>query len=106
MGGDIKHKTSKIRMSSPKLEVIFRPNSQNQTFFCPKLGGLQKKKKVFTEIERGFSAEIGNSNVFFAPNRVVSKKKKKVFTEIKSGLLDEILRLRLVGGMHPEMVPH
>ena len=44
-GGDFKHKTSKIRMSSPKLRVIFRPNAEIQTFFRPKLGGLQKKKK-------------------------------------------------------------
>ena len=29
-------------------------------FFRPKSGGLQKKKKVFTEIENDFSAENGN----------------------------------------------
>ena len=70
-GGDFKHKTSKIRMSSPKLRVIFRPIAEIQTFFRPKLGGLQKKKKkkkVFTKIESDFSAEIGNSSVFFAQN--------------------------------------
>ena len=44
-GGDFKHKTSKIRMSSPKLRVIFRPNAEIQTFFRPKSGGLQKKKR-------------------------------------------------------------
>ena len=44
-GGDLKHKTSKIRMSSPKLRVIFRPKSEIQTFFSPKSGDLQKKKK-------------------------------------------------------------
>ena len=44
-GGDLKHKTSKIRMSSPKLRVIFWPNSEIQTFFRPNSGGLQKKKK-------------------------------------------------------------
>ena len=44
-GGDFKHKTSKIRMSSPKLRVIFRPKAEIQTFFRPKSGGLQKKKK-------------------------------------------------------------
>ena len=44
-GGDFKHETSKIRMSSPKLSVIFRPNSEIQTFFRPNSGGLQKKKK-------------------------------------------------------------
>ena len=56
-GGDFKHKPSKIRMSSPKLRVIFRPKFER--FFRPKSGGLQKKKKkkVFTEIESNFSAE-------------------------------------------------
>ena len=34
------------------------------------------KKKVFTEIETDFSAEIGNSNVFSAQKQVVSKKKR------------------------------
>ena len=75
-GGDCKHKTSKIRMPSPKLRVIFRPKSEIQTFFSPKIR-CSPKKKVFTEIESDFSAEIGNSNVFFAQNQVVSKKKKK-----------------------------
>ena len=49
-------------------------------FFRPKSGGLRKqknKKKVFTEIETDFSAEIGNSNVFSARIQVVSKKKKE-----------------------------
>ena len=44
---------------------------------------VSKKKKVFTEIETDFSAELGNSNVFSAQIQVVSKKKKKVFTEIE-----------------------
>ena len=44
-GGDLKHKTSKIRMSSPKLRVIFRPKSEIQTFFSPKFRWSQKKKK-------------------------------------------------------------
>ena len=77
MGGDLKHNTSKFRMSSSKLRVILWPKSEIQTFFRPKSGGLQKKKKVFTKIETDFSAEIGNSNVFFAQNQVVSKKKKR-----------------------------
>ena len=75
-------------MSSPKLRVIFRPKSEFQTFFSPKIRCSQKKKKkrVFTKIGSDFSAEIGNSNVFFDQNQVVSKKikKKKVFTKIGS----------------------
>ena len=58
-GGDFKHITSKIRMSSPKLRVIFRPKSEIQTFFSPKIRwSPKKKKKIFTEIEVSFSAGI------------------------------------------------
>ena len=78
-GGGFEAKTSKIRMSSPKLRVVFRPKTELQTFFSPKIRWSpkkKKKKKVFTKVESDFSAENGNSNVFFAQNQVVSKKKK------------------------------
>ena len=55
-GGGFEAKTSKIRMSSPKLRVIFRPKSEIQTFFSPKIRWSPKKKKVFTKIETDFSA--------------------------------------------------
>ena len=60
VGGDLKHKTSKIRMSSPKLRVIFRPKSEIQTFFFAQIQVIskkkkKKKKKVFTKIETDFS---------------------------------------------------
>ena len=119
-GGDLKHKTSKIRMSSPKLRVIFRPKSEIQPFFSPKFRWSskkkKKKKKVFTKIESDFSAEIGNSNVFFA-------QKKKVFTRIETDFSPDasrngaelfeteadfsakIVTFRLVGGMHPPIPP-
>ena len=57
VGGDLKHKTSKIRMSSPKLRVIFRPKSEIQTFFSPKFRWSPKKKKVFTKIKTDFSPD-------------------------------------------------
>ena len=47
--------------------MIFRPSSEIQTFFPPKnrwSPKKKKKKKVFTEIETDFSAQIGNSNAF------------------------------------------
>ena len=110
VGGDFKHKTSKIRMSSPKLRVIFRPKSEIQTFFSPKIrwSPKKKKKKVFTKIETDFSAEFGNSNVFFAQNQVVSikKKKKKVFTKIESDFSAGFVTFSQVGGMHPELEPN
>ena len=56
---------------------ISRKARKFKRFFRPKSGGLQKKKKVFTEFETDFSAAIGNSNVFSAQNLVVSKKKKR-----------------------------
>ena len=99
----------KKKRSSPKLRVIFRPKSEIQTFFSPKIRwSPKKKKKVFTEIESDFSAEIGNSNVFFAQNQVVykKKKKKKVFTEIESEFSARFVKFGLVGGMHPKMEPN
>ena len=46
-------------------------------FLRSKTGGLQKKKKVFTEIESDFSAKVGSSNNFSAQKQVVSKTKQK-----------------------------
>ena len=101
-GGGFEAKTSKIRMSSPKLRVIFWPKSEIQTFFSPKIrwSPKKKKKKVLTKIETDFSAEIGNSNVFFAQNQVVSekKKKKKVFTKIETDFSAGFVTFRSVGG--------
>ena len=60
----------KKKRSSPKLSLIFRPKSEIQTFFQPnnrwstKKQKKTKRKKVFTEFESDFSAEIGNSNAF------------------------------------------
>ena len=69
-GGDtknFKHKTSKIRMSSPKLRV-----TEIQTFFPPKIR-WSPKKKFFTEIETGFL----ENRTFFPPKIRWSPKKKK-----------------------------
>ena len=61
----------------------------------------EKKKKVFTETETDFSAEIGNSSVFSVQNQVVSKKKKKkVFTEIGTDFSGKRFK-RLRGGCFP-----
>ena len=45
-----------------------RKDRKFKGFFRPKLGDLQKKKKVFAKIQSDFSAEIQNSNVFSAQN--------------------------------------
>ena len=72
---------------SENVDEISRKAWEFKGYFRPKSGGLQKKKKkkkVFTEIETDFSAEIGNSKVFSAQNQVVSK---KVFTEIETNFM-------------------
>ena len=83
-------------MSSPKLRVIFGPKSEIRTFFPPKIG-WSKKKKVFTEIESDFSAQIGNSKRFFRP-KSGGLQKKKVFTEIETDFSAETVSFTLVGG--------
>ena len=96
-GGGFEAKTSKIRMSSPKLRVIFRPKSEIQTFFSPKIrwSPKKKKKKVFTKIETDFS-EI---QTFFSPKIRWSptKKKKKVFTKIETDFSAGFVTFRSVG---------
>ena len=97
-GGDFKHKISKIRMSSPRLRVIFRPKSEIQRFFSPKIRWSPKKKKKKrsspirpkSQIQRFFRPKSGGIQ-----NK---KKKKKVFTEIENDFSAEIVSLRLVGG--------
>ena len=75
--GGFEAKTSKIRMSSPKLRLIFRPKSEIQTFFSPKIRWSPKKKK-----------------------------KKKVLTKIETDFSAGFVTFRSVGEMHPEMEPN
>ena len=101
-GGDLKHKTSKIRMSSPKLRAIFRPKSEYQTIFSPKIRWSpkkKKKKKVFTKIESVFFGRNRNFKQFFRPKSGgLQTKKKKVFTKIESDFSAGFVKFRLVGG--------
>ena len=89
---------SKKKKVFTEIETVF---SAIQTFFRPKSGGLQKKKGL----HRNWDCFFGNSNVFSAQNQVVLNKKKKVFTEIETDFSAEIVRFRLVGGMHPPPPP-
>ena len=105
MGGDFKHKTAKIRMSSPKLRMVFWPKSEIQTIFSPKIRcspkKKKKKKKVFTKIETDFSAG-------FVTFRLVggdaSRNGAELF-EIEADFSAKIVTFRLVGGMHPPIPP-
>ena len=76
-GGDFKHKTSKIRMSSPKLRVIFRPKSEIQTFFSPKLRWSPKKKGLHRNWEWFFGRDRKFKRFFRPKSGGLQKKKKK-----------------------------
>ena len=57
-GGGFEAKTSKIRMSSPKLRVIFRPKSEIQTFFLPKIRWSPKKKRSSPKLRLIFRPDL------------------------------------------------
>ena len=133
-GGGFEAKTSKIRMSSPKLRVIFRPKSEIQTFFSPKIRWSPKKNRSSPKL-RLISRPKSEIQTFFSPKIRWSpkKKKKKVFTKIetdfsagfvtfrsvggdasrngaelfkiKADFSANIVTFRLVGGMHPPIPP-
>ena len=65
-------------------------------FFRPKLGDLQKKKKVFAKIQSDFSAEIRNSKVFSVQNEVI--KKKQVFTITETDFSSNFANSDVCGG--------
>ena len=53
----VSKRKKKKKRSSLKLRLIFRPKSEIQTFFSPKIRwSPKKKKKVLTKIETDFSA--------------------------------------------------
>ena len=58
--GDLQKK----KRSSPKFRVIFRPKSEIQRFFPPKIRWSPKKKKVFAKIQSDFSSNFANSDVW------------------------------------------
>ena len=102
VGGDLKHKTLKIRMASPKLRVIFRSKSKIQTFFSPKIRWSPKKKK---KKRKGlhqnwdwFFSQNRKFKRFFRPKSGGLQKKKKVFTKIETDFSAGFVTFRLVGG--------
>ena len=102
-GGDFKHKTAKIRLSSPKLRVVFRPKSEIQTIFSPKIRcspKKKKKKKVFTKIESDFSAG-------FVTFRLVGEDVSRNGAELFEIVIfrPKSLLLGWWGGMHPPHPP-
>ena len=75
-----KKKKKKKKRSSPKLRLIFRPKSEIQTFFSPKIRWSPKKKK--------------------------KKKKKRSSPKLRLIFRADSSRLGRWGGMHPEMEPN
>ena len=75
-GGGLEAKTSKIRMSSPKLRLIFRPKSEIQTFFSPKIRWSPKKKRSSPKLRLIFRPEL-EIQTFFSPKIRWSPKKTK-----------------------------
>ena len=92
-GGGFEAKTSNIRMSSPKLRLIFRPKSEIQTFFSPKIR-WSPKKKVFTKIETDFSAGFVT---FRSVGGDASRNGAELF-KIRADFSAKIVTFRLVGG--------
>ena len=97
VGGDLKHKTSKIRMSSPKLRLIFRPKSDIQTFFSPKFRWSPKKKKKKKKKKKRSSPKLrlifrpkSEIQTFFSPKFRWSPKKKKNKKKKRSNFSAEI----------------
>ena len=100
-GGGFEAKTSKIRMSSPKLRLIFWPKSEIQTFFSPKIRWSPKKKKKKKKRSSDFSAGFVT---FRSVGGDASRNGAELF-KIRADFLAKIVTFRLVGGMHPPLNP-
>ena len=82
-------------MSSPKLRVIFRPKSEIQAFFSPKIRwSPKKKKKVFTKIESDFSAGFVRFRLVGGDASLTGAE----LFEIEADFSAKIVTFRLVGG--------
>ena len=103
-GGDFKHKTSKIRRSSPKLRVIFRPKSEIQAFFSPKIRWSPKKKRSSPKLRVIFRPK-SEIQAFFSPKIRWSPKKKRSSPKLRVIFRPGSLGLGWWGGMHPPHPP-
>ena len=101
-GGGFEAKTSKIRMTSPKLRLIFRPKSEIQTFFSPKIRWSPKKKKK----------KKGLLRLIFRPDSLrlgrwggdASRNGAELF-KIRADFSAKIVTFRLVGGDASPPIP-
>ena len=105
-GGDnkkFKHKTSKIRMSSPKLRLIFRPKSEIQTFFPPKTKWSPKKKKKKKKKKKVLF--FRKFKRFFRPKSGGLQKKKRSSPKLRLIFRPKSLGLGWWGGCIPPSLP-
>ena len=86
--GDLqKKKKTKKKRSSPKFRAIFRPKSEIQTFFPPKIRWSPKKKKKRSSPKfRVIFRPKSEIQTFFPPKIRWSPKKKKKKKKKKKGL--------------------
>ena len=98
-------KKKKKKRSSPKLRLIFRPKSEIQTFFSPKIrwSPIKKKKKRSSPKLRLIFRPKPEIQTFFSPKirwspRTKKKKKKKVLTKIETDFSAGFVTFRSVGG--------
>ena len=100
-----KTKQKKKKKSSPKLRLSFRPKSEIQTFFRPKirwsLKRKKKKKKRSSPKLRLIYRPKSEIQTFFRPKIRWSptRKKKKVFTEIETDLSAKFGNSNVWGGL-------
>ena len=88
--------SKKKKRFSPKLRVIFRPKSEIQAFFSPKIR-WSPKKKVFTKIGSDFSAGFVRFRLVGGDASLTGAE----LFEIEADFSAKIVTFRLVGGMHP-----
>ena len=88
-------------MSSPKLRLIFRPQSEIQTFFSPKIRWSPKKKKKRSSPKLRL---IFRPDSFRSVGGDASQNGVELF-KIKADFSAKIVTFRLVGGMHPPIPP-
>ena len=82
--------------------MIFRPKSEIQAFFSPKIRwSPKKKKKVFTKIESDFSAGLVRFRLVGGDASLTGAE----LIEIEADFSAKIVTFRLVGGMHPPHPP-
>ena len=89
--------SKKKKRSSPKFRVIFRPESEIQTFFSPKFRWSPKKKKKKKGLHQNWDWFFAGFVTFRSVGGDASRNGAKLF-EIEADFSAKIVTFRLVGG--------